>query len=295
MTENKNTEGTPSTVELDDVMIAMDVVDTLRHDEKLVDRELNAKGRREKLIKRLRNLYKGQGIDVPDHLLIEGVQALEDGRFSYNPPKKGWAVWLARIYIARARVGLFIAAAFVAFAAWLWSVSGPIEIEKIFKKVEGESRNAVITEQARALSLAGLKAHRAGNKKLVEANTKKLSTMLATLRESYVLRIVTRKGVRSGVWRIPKVNKQSKNYYLIVEAVSASGTKLRQMIRSEETGEMKLVKIWGIRVDKSVFDAVKQDKLDDGIIQNAVVGEKLRGFLKVKYKIAEPSGSITKW
>src|SRR4029453_14516698 len=44
----------------DGLVLAMDVVDTLRHRERLVERELNE----EQLIERLRSLYKGQGIEV---------------------------------------------------------------------------------------------------------------------------------------------------------------------------------------------------------------------------------------
>ena len=51
---------------LDDVMIAMDVVDTLRHREDLVRRELNEEGRESELIARLRQIYRDQGIEVPD-------------------------------------------------------------------------------------------------------------------------------------------------------------------------------------------------------------------------------------
>jgi hypothetical protein len=42
-------------------MLAMDVVDTLRHRERLVERELNEEVREEQLIDRLRTLYKSQG------------------------------------------------------------------------------------------------------------------------------------------------------------------------------------------------------------------------------------------
>ena len=71
---------------LDDVMIAMDVVDTLRHREDLVRRELNDEGRERELIARLRQIYHDQGIEVPDHVLAEGVKALDDSRFVYTPP-----------------------------------------------------------------------------------------------------------------------------------------------------------------------------------------------------------------
>jgi hypothetical protein len=57
---------------LDDVMIAMDVVDMLRHREDLVRRELDNDGRERELIARLRQIYHDQGIEVPDHVLAEG-------------------------------------------------------------------------------------------------------------------------------------------------------------------------------------------------------------------------------
>ena len=54
---------------LDHVMIAMDVVDTLRHDQLIVERELNGDERKAKLIERLREIYSAQGIDVPDKIV----------------------------------------------------------------------------------------------------------------------------------------------------------------------------------------------------------------------------------
>ncbi|MGB5297749.1 MAG: DUF6384 family protein, partial [Thiogranum sp.] len=68
---------------LDDVMLAMDVVDTLRRRRRLVERELDAEGREQDLKQRLRKIYTAQGIEVPDHVLEEGVAALKEERFVY--------------------------------------------------------------------------------------------------------------------------------------------------------------------------------------------------------------------
>nr|WP_249787697.1 MULTISPECIES: DUF6384 family protein [unclassified Bradyrhizobium] len=64
----------------------MDVVDTLRHQDNLVSRELSEEQRDAHLLKRLREIYLGQGIEVPDRILVEGVQALKEQRFVYTPP-----------------------------------------------------------------------------------------------------------------------------------------------------------------------------------------------------------------
>ncbi len=65
---------------LDDLMIAMDVVDIVRHREDLVRRELNGDARQADLIERLREIYRQQGIEVSDKVLAEGVKALGSSR-----------------------------------------------------------------------------------------------------------------------------------------------------------------------------------------------------------------------
>ena len=90
---------------LDELMLAMDVVDTLRHQENLVSRELDEERRDFELLESLRRIYKGQGIDVPDSVLREGVRALKESRFVYTPPPPGFSRTLAMLWVERARYG----------------------------------------------------------------------------------------------------------------------------------------------------------------------------------------------
>ena len=64
---------------------------------------------------------------------------------------------------------------------------------------------------------------------------------------------------------------------------------------SEEDGKTRTVKQWGLRVKASVFEQVKRDKMDDGIINNNVVGLKKRGYLQPRYLIATTGAAITQW
>lgn len=91
---------------LSDVMLAMDVVDTLRHRRLLVERELKSEQRDQELLKRLREIYQSQGMEVTDEVLRAGVQALREERFSYQPPSASLQVRLARIYVQRGKWGL---------------------------------------------------------------------------------------------------------------------------------------------------------------------------------------------
>ena len=86
----------------------MDVVDTLRHRERVVERELNEEVREEQLIARLRALYKSQGLDVPDSVIAQGVKALKESRFVYTPPKPGFERWLARVWVKRVTIGKWL-------------------------------------------------------------------------------------------------------------------------------------------------------------------------------------------
>ena len=77
---------------LDDIMLSMDVVDTLRHRQHLIERELNSEERDQKLIERLREIYTSQGMEVTDEILAAGVAALKEDRFVYTPPKESLKV-----------------------------------------------------------------------------------------------------------------------------------------------------------------------------------------------------------
>ena len=56
----------PKQQSLDDLMLSMDVVDTLRHRQHLVEREINSEERDQKQIERLRENYTSQEIEVND-------------------------------------------------------------------------------------------------------------------------------------------------------------------------------------------------------------------------------------
>src|SRR5580704_2957338 len=101
-------------------MLSMDVVDTLRHQENLVTRELDEDKREAELIDRLRTLYRNQGIEVPDRILQEGVKALKESRFVYTPPPPSFATQLARLWVERGRAGTFAGLALgIVGVAWI--------------------------------------------------------------------------------------------------------------------------------------------------------------------------------
>ena len=300
---------------LDDVMIAMDVVDTLRHDQLIVERELNEEERKSKLIERLREIYHGQGIEVPDRILEEGVKALEEDRFVYKPPSDTIETRLARLYVSRGSWGRYVLGGLGGILT-IWIVwyafyevphqravearqveltqTLPDELRNLEEQIKAETGGNVPPASS-ATVRRGLAAARTGN--LDEARTARqsLAEELATLKAAYEVRIVSRKGELSGLWRIPKLNPNARNYYLVVEAIGADGKAIPRNVLNEETGKRETVSKWAVRVPRGVLERVRADKQADGIIGSPVVAVKQRGRMKPDWSIPLSGGEITRW
>lgn len=305
------------TSKLDDVLLAMDVVDTLRHREQLVLSELDAGAREAALLMRLKEIYAAQGIDVPEHILKEGVKALEERRFQYEPPKPSLSVTLAEIYIARSRwmmpVMLAVIAAASLGAAWHLGVAVPerqraeaarieiadtlpSEIGRLHAAVTGIALEDAARLKADAFKAEGERAIAAGDLKAARAARDALALLQHDVSAVYEVRVVYGPGeARSGVFRIPEDVPGGRNYYLIVEAVDPNGGLVQVPVTSEEDRRSARVTRWGQRVSEAVFQSVADDKGDDQIIQNSVIGRKTAGYLSPEFTVETPGGAILEW
>jgi anti-sigma-K factor RskA len=296
--------GSTATQPLDDVMLAMDVVDTLRRRRRLVERELDAEGREQDLKQRLRKIYAAQGIEVPDHVLDEGVAALKEERFVYQPPPQSLATRLAHLYVSRASWGKWVlaslAALLVAGLIYQFTVVAPRSrlperLEAVYQSVVELAESEEAARQAEQLYKSASAALRNGDAKEAKAGLKSLRELSEVLDQAYTLQIVSRPGERSGVWRVPDANPNARNYYIIVEAVAADGRQLQVPVVNEESGRTERVSQWGLRVEEDVFRRIAADKQDDGIIQRREFGVKRSGELQPDYRIPTTGAAITRW
>jgi hypothetical protein len=415
-------------IELSEVMIAMDVVDTLRHQRSLVERELHSGDREAELVEKLRKIYAGQGLEVSDEVIAEGVKAMREERFVYRPPPGGVNTTLARLYVNRgrwAKRALWLLLAVVAvWAGYRYLYVMPAErgrsrlVQDLKSQVAGQKERIVtLTEQINGLtgelgealqsvpasvlpparrladgarqSLASaarelgaaeklgpaagidpndlktyatkiqqrmaeqkgiidraqsdlesaraaigsiqslgtefkdleslraealkavrekgvaqkidalynnaLSAVKSGDLETAKTARNALQYTRDMLGKEYTLQIVSRPGTPSGVWRYPVDSRTARNYYLIVEAVLPSGQRLKLPITSEEDGKVRTVSEWGLRVEPQVFEQVRQDKQQDGIVNHKTVGIKKRGYLTPDYTVATTGDTITEW
>ncbi|MXN63740.1 hypothetical protein GR183_02385 [Stappia sp. GBMRC 2046] len=301
---------------LDDLMMAMDVVDTLRHDEALALKELASDQRDEAMIKRLREIYESQGIEVPDRILREGVEGLKENRFVYSPPAGGFSRTLAMLYIRRSIWGKWLAIGLAVLVAAVLayrflvvapaeraaqelrvelSETLPAELEATAARITDISLEDAATKDAERLLADGKRAAEDGEAAAARKALADMKALEARLLSVYDVRIVSRPDMPTGVTRIPDVNRTTENYYLVVEAIGPDGNALERQVISEEDNARKRVNIWAQRVPRATFDAVREDKEADGIVQDNLLGRKERGRLDPEWEMPVEPGAITQW
>jgi hypothetical protein len=306
----------PKAQSLDDVMLAMDVVDTLRHRQLILAKELGGEERKAALVARLKEIYSAQGIEVPDAILEDGVKALEEKRFVYDPPKDSFQIRLARAYINRGRWAppiLFVAgaAAFLT-AAYEFGFERPREAAAERTRVELtiDLPKEIAAARDEALALAGDDAARrrietayqdgvaaaaAADAAGARKATEELGLLRGDLAADLTIRVVSGPNSTSGVARDNVARPGVENFYLIVEAVDAAGRPHPLEIESQEDRRTARVANWGVQVPEAEFYKVAADKQDDLIVQDDVVGKKPRGTLTPAYDIPTAGGAILEW
>ena len=299
-------------------MLAMDVVDTLRHADKLVERELGAEERDQELKERLRHIYAAQGIEVPDHILDEGVAALREERFVYKPRRGGIGRSLALVWVRRGRilrvVAIVLGLAGAGGAAWYFGVKLPEE-----QRVAAEQRELaeilprqVARERDRILALAKEEKAEVRRRRRWPAKPRRRCPPATPPRRGRKARQLTAAapggwsratccgsspgpgsragcgGCRGSTPRPATTTSSSRRWMTRDRPVPV-------VVTSEEDNKTAETSTFGIRVDERTFDRVRADKQDDGIIQNNRFGEKRVGYLEPKYNFPTPGGVILNW
>ncbi len=171
----------------------------------------------------------------------------------------------------------------------------PSRIDSLLAQIEKEAKASSVINEARDVARRARTAADGNRLDEARAGAARLQTMLTELGQQFEIRVVNRPGEITGLWRIPRVNPDQRNYYLVVEAVDQSGKTVPREILNEETSKRETVSKWAVRVPKSVFDEIQADKLDDGIIQNAVIGAKIAGEPEPSWVMDVTGGALTKW
>lgn len=295
---------------LHDVMLAMDVVDTLRHADQMVDEALDSDARAAALIARLRNIYSAQGVQVSDATLAEGVAQLEQSRYSHRPGGAPWQRWLAGRYIRRHRWLRYVMLMPVLFGT-LYVVEGvqrllPGDVAVHSTRLSADLRSAY-TEAASmadgsamghgnridALYHLGTVALEQGDKAAARQAIVALEGFSDALMSSYTLRIVDEPGTPSTIVRRDSL-ADVERHYLLVEPLNSRGRAVAVTLAGADGRQLR-VKRYGIAVPEQISVAVRADKLDNGRIDARTVGYKAPGNLELDYDMPVLQETIAAW
>jgi len=289
---------------LEDLMVAMDVVDTLRHQQSIADRELDAEARRERLLQRLKDMYQAQGIEVPEQVLLEGIAALEEERFSYTPVPRSWRTSVANLWVSRKKWGKPIGL-LATIAAALWGVyfalevmpqrSLPSDITDTVQLIKQQAKQSEVVSQAEQIAAGATIALKKDQVSEAQSALENLQDISERLAQEYTLRVVSDANGRSAVWRLPPGDGDVRNFYLLIEAIDSNNRAVELNVINEEDNKSARKKVWGLRVSEETFYSVARDKQDDGIIQNNKVGMKRAGYLMPEFSVPTTGATITEW
>lgn len=106
--------------------------------------------------------------------------------------------------------------------------------------------------------------------------------------------VVDNPNYKSGIVRTHD-DTHGQSWYLIVTPTLPSGIAMPIWVKSIETGEMKLVSMFGQQVTQDIFNVVRADKAQDGHIDNNLLCQKTIGRLTFVCPSSVKPGRILEW
>ena len=293
-------------VRLHDQMGAMALIVEWRHKQMIFQVHLDLHKRREEVARRIREYYQSQNIEVSDALVEQGVRSYFEKRLTYEASPAGTlSGLLTRIYITRSSWKKPVA---IGVAALTLLVGGSYiaQQERETVSMQAAARDAAVIDkiaaqiseiderfQSMGMTPAEQEQVSAGvaaaNAAVQERDIARAHDSLAALKATLAyaetpltFNVVDRAGVKPGIERNYSTSG-GKSWYLITEAVDPSGNVVPVTVTSVESGTKKQATLFGVRVSKDVFENVKADKMEDGHVDNRMLGKKPANSLTPKF------------
>jgi hypothetical protein len=176
----------------------------------------------------------------------------------------------------------------------------PSEADRLYNAIKSIAMENAAIEQADSLYKETKLSIENVNVKQLKQAVNSLGSLDNLLEQEYTTTVVSREGVKSGIDRY--YEGRLSGYYLVVEARNSKGNVIQRQIRNEEDGKTYNVEMWGEKVPQAIYERIKQDKMDNGIINDNVFGTKQRGYMNESVKLKgetgkplEKTGQITSW
>ena len=309
----------PDSLSVAEMLRIMDVATTLRLDRELVEEQLNVEQLKERLKERMLAASKVTGESVTPEEVDAAIDRYYANLYTFREPKMSFAVAMAHAWVRR-RLFLGWGFVLVASVALVWVIffvpsgigGGKAHIvNSLVKAIWDEEANVkklsidptVTPRVARLHDESEVYRAKQDAEGLREVH-KSLQDIEDSLVREYAVRVVSGPKQKSAIDRYFKdaQGKRVSGYYLIVEAKGPHGKVIPLRIHNDETGADKDVTTWGERVPQAVFERLKKDKLDDGILHETAFAVKRKGVLDEEVtmpgldgKPLPRMGRITEW
>lgn len=297
---------TESAKAFEEKLLTIDLVDGLRREQERLDLALDDRERMQELRTEIRAYYEQAGIVVSDALIDRAIAERQQQRFAFRPPKLGPAGHIAaRAWIYRGRVTAIAGTiAVVASGGWLIEQQLDKRAQQQLAEAERAHANALacLAESAagaapedvailEALQREGAALSPAG----AEDWNREANATCAFFATPVRLRVVSESGEQSGVWRYFDGNRGARAYYLVVDALSASGAPVAVPFESAEDGREYRQARFAVRVDEALYERVRADKQDDGVLQDRDAGAKPANSLQWDLPAGFEPSFIAEW
>jgi|GEM_PF-5453232 len=301
---------------LNDYLNMLDVAAELKKQEKAVDTQFNIDTFKKNIKAKLLKSSKGTLNPLNDKQADQAVEAYFQGLYTFKKPKKSFGYNLLKVYTKRLIIfKVFFSIIFISL--FLFSIpklksfysnykNNQIEarIENIYLTSKNKINNKndrydqeVIRELKNRLNLINT------SKTVADAKLAKkdYDDFLKFVNKKIYLKIVNKKGIKSGIDRYFDDYKGQRisGYYLIVQAFDQNNNLLEIEIDNIETGKKMKVDTWGEMVPLEVYNKVRADKINNGIINNNILA--IKDYQKMDFDFImigdnfDRRGQITKW
>ena len=285
----------PDSLGVQEMLRIMDVATTLRLDRELVEEQLNVDELKARLKERMLAASKVTGESVTPEEVDAAIRHYYSGLYDFREPKINPSVALAHAWVRRRQIlaGAGVLAFALGLAWWLLlsseaplSASGRAhrqvralsrEIARRAEVVKAYSGDAAVGRDLAALVKEGDAFREKDDPAGLATVRDSLATLETKLGETYQVSVVAGTNRKSGFPRAYQDRQPA--FYLVVEATTADGKVLKRKIRNDEDGSIKEVSGWAERVPEGVYERLKKDKLDDGVLNEVAFAVKRKGVV----------------
>ena len=282
----------------------MDVASELKRQRAMAEKQLAISEEKQRIKEKILHSTKFTGEQLGDEEIDAAIDHFYRGLYTYSRPVRNIEYYLARLYIIRGWLATYlilplatVILCVVGVDYYTSSQAQKYEATSLRKRQQnyevgkairdklldsGKTQEVRISVEEYFAEIESDCASPLGELDACDASLQSFTALAKQITTQCTIAVVAEPGVKSGIDRYyyDQQGQRISGYYLIVEARDSKGTLIPYRITDAETGKAVTVSRWGERVSQDVYEQVKRDKLEDGILDKRVFARKALWVLR---------------